>query len=206
LAGGGYAWTQKNKVDTSSTTSSGMTVDPGSPGVSAKRDAAQAPPDSTGTVMFIGSPGNARITIGNEPVRAGQGIFRAGQHRYVISAPGYVARSGTVSIVADQTERVSYSLEREPVQTAQAPTTTAPVNNNPTGAQGKFRVAAEPIDAEIFIDGRLVGRGRVLDRALGAGSHQLKISAPGYETHQSSFTVEPDGTASLGKITLKPTG
>lgn len=205
LGGGGYFMLQKTGAQSAvaAGTSAGST-DPGAP-VNPKIEAMQTPSEQTGTVRFVGSPRNARISFDGASLRGGQGIFRAGTHDYEISAPGYRTKTGTVAIIADQTRDVTYDLEVAPVQQP-APQQSAPVSSAPSGAQGKVRVSADPIDADIFVDGRVLGKGRVIDRALSAGAHRLKISANGYVTHESTFMVEPDGTANLGKINLKPQG
>jgi serine/threonine protein kinase len=209
LAMGGGGWYAMNRTQTSTTADAATTggaADPGAPGASEKIAAAQAPAEVLGSVRFIGNPAGARISVAGEPLRAGIGMFRAGSHRYSISAPGYVTRTGSVDIIADQTQNISYNLQPEPVQQPATASAAPSTPSAPAGAQGKLRVAAEPLDAEIFVDGKRVGRGRVVDASLGVGRHSIRITANGFETHESTFTVEQDATANLGKITLKPQG
>ena len=73
----------------------------------------------------------------------------------------------------------------------------------PTHALGKLRVRAFPADAEIFIDGQPAGRGLVIDADVRAGVRRLKVTAPGYVTVDTTFTVRAGETAQLGRLTLR---
>lgn len=204
--GGFVVWNSQQKAAaTTAENASGMTVDAGSPGTNAKVEAAQAPQSELGSVQFIGNPSNARITVDGETIRAGSGMFRGGAHRYVISAAGFQQRTGTVTIVPDRSETITYNLSPEPVQ-GQTQQQNTQVAAPPSGAQGKLRVAAEPIDADIFVDGKLLGKGRVVDRSLSVGQHTLRVQAAGFQPHQSTFTIEQDGTTNVGRIKLNPQG
>jgi serine/threonine protein kinase len=69
-------------------------------------------------------------------------------------------------------------------------------------AMGRLRVRAFPADAEIRVDGRLLGQGVVLDSAVRAGPRRLRISAPGYRSLDTTITVVADEITSLSRITL----
>ena len=51
---------------------------------------------------------------------------------------------------------------------------------------GKLRLLTSPTDAEILIDGRRIGVGSVVDRAVAAGARRLRVQAAGYQTTPSS--------------------
>jgi serine/threonine protein kinase len=77
---------------------------------------------------------------------------------------------------------------------APAPLLTAPL-----------RVRTEPANAEIFVDSKKVGEvGSAFDVPIAAGSRQLRISAPGYATFDTTIVVQPGITSNLGTITLHP--
>ena len=69
-------------------------------------------------------------------------------------------------------------------------------------AVGHLRVRAFPADAEIRVDGRLLGQGVVLDSAVRAGARRLRISAPGYRTFDTTVTVVADEITALPRVTL----
>jgi serine/threonine protein kinase len=69
-------------------------------------------------------------------------------------------------------------------------------------AVGHLRVRVFPADAEIRVDGRLLGQGVVLDSAVRAGARRLRISAPGYRTFDTTVTVVADEITALPRVTL----
>ena len=69
-------------------------------------------------------------------------------------------------------------------------------------AMGRLRVRAFPADAEIRIDGRLLGLGVVLDSTVRAGSRRLRVSAPGYRSFDTTVTIVPDEITALARIAL----
>ena len=69
-------------------------------------------------------------------------------------------------------------------------------------AVGRLRVRAFPADAEIRLDGQLLGRGVVLDSTVRAGARRLRVSAPGYKTFDTTVTVVADEITALARIAL----
>jgi hypothetical protein len=69
-------------------------------------------------------------------------------------------------------------------------------------AFGHLRVRAFPADAEIRVDGRLLGQGVVVDSAVRAGARRLRVSAPGYQSFDTTVTVVADEITALPRITL----
>jgi hypothetical protein len=86
---------------------------------------------------------------------------------------------------------------------AAAPSSTvvAPLAPPPSG---KLRVRVLPGDAAIYVDGRLLGTGAVIDSVLPAGARQLHVVSEGYRSYDTLVTVAPDSTTVLGTLTLKP--
>ncbi|HKG95190.1 MAG TPA: serine/threonine-protein kinase [Gemmatimonadaceae bacterium] len=68
---------------------------------------------------------------------------------------------------------------------------------------GKLRVRVYPTDAEIYVDGRRLGRGVVVDSVVAAGARRLRVTAPGYVTLDTAFTVRPGETAQLVGLRLR---
>lgn len=71
-------------------------------------------------------------------------------------------------------------------------------------AAGKLRVRVQPSDAEIRVDGRVIGRGIVLDSLLTAGTHRLRATAPGYVAVDTLIVVTAGETSQVGTIRLVP--
>ena len=91
---------------------------------------------------------------------------------------------------------VEPSARRPRIATKTAPRATE------SKAVGHLRVRAFPADAEIRVDGRLLGQGVVLDSAVRAGARRLRISAPGYRTFDTTVTVVADEITALPRVTL----
>ena len=70
--------------------------------------------------------------------------------------------------------------------------------------EGLLRLRVYPIDAEIVIDGSVLGRGVLVDAPLPAGSHRLRVVAPGFQPHDTVFTVEHGATTQIPSVTLQP--
>jgi serine/threonine-protein kinase len=71
-------------------------------------------------------------------------------------------------------------------------------------AIGRLRVRAFPADAEIRVDGKLLGRGVLLDSTVLAGSRRLRVTAPGYKSFDTTVVVVADEITALARITLSP--
>ena len=67
---------------------------------------------------------------------------------------------------------------------------------------GRLRVRAFPADAEIRVDGRLLGVGVVLDSTVRAGLRRLRVSAPGYKSFDTTVTIVADEITALARIAL----
>jgi hypothetical protein len=67
---------------------------------------------------------------------------------------------------------------------------------------GRLRVRAFPADAEISVDGQLLGRGVVLDSTIRVGTRRLRVSAPGYKSFDTTITVVADEITALARIAL----
>ncbi len=105
---------------------------------------------------------------------------------------GYVAFGGR-STAQPQTEH--------PVQTQQPPTQTGP-------REVLFAIEVEPREAEIRLDGEVIGRGRAeVVRPRGESRHQLQIEAPGYETVSEVLRSDVDVriTRQLARLAGAPT-
>jgi hypothetical protein len=69
-------------------------------------------------------------------------------------------------------------------------------------AVGRLRVRAFPADAEIRVDGQLLGHGVVLDSTVRTGARRLRVSAPGYKPFDTTVTIVADEITALSRVTL----
>jgi serine/threonine-protein kinase len=88
----------------------------------------------------------------------------------------------------------------------QAAETTPPVTDpappTPIPAPGQLWVSAEPW-AHVTVDGTRVGRTPIMDAAIGAGEHVIRLEQDGYEPFEREITVEPGAEVRLTGIRLQ---
>lgn len=68
---------------------------------------------------------------------------------------------------------------------------------------GLVRIRVFPVDAEIVVDGRSLGRGVVIDEELSAGQHKLRVRSPGYVDFDSALVVVANQTTQIRRIELR---
>jgi hypothetical protein len=78
----------------------------------------------------------------------------------------------------------------------------APVDTTP----GKMRIRVLPLDAVLYVDGRQLGTGVVIDAPIPPGHRTLRVVGQGYQEFDTVLTVVPGQTINLGTITLKDAG
>ncbi|MFQ5897011.1 MAG: PEGA domain-containing protein [Candidatus Methylomirabilia bacterium] len=75
-----------------------------------------------------------------------------------------------------------------------------------TMEQGFVIIDATPLEAQIFVDGRLLGSTQeVVARAfpLLPGKHTVKIIAPGFRPYDAEFTIDSEVSTRL-RVALQP--
>ena len=127
-----------------------------------------------GWVRVRTSTSDATVTVGGTRIVGGIGALAPGNYSWRASARGYFPDSGTVSVSDGDTVTLNPTLIEQPREPL---------------ATGKIRISASPVTADIFIDDQQVGQGRLVDHELTVGSHRLRVSAPGYVTKDSTFTL-----------------
>ena len=90
------------------------------------------------------------------------------------------------------------TVEVTPARTVPAPPAAT------QAAPGLIRLRVYPVDADIMVDGKTLGRGVLVDTPMSAGVHRLRITAPGYEPHEAAFTVETGATLQMSSVSLQP--
>jgi hypothetical protein len=106
------------------------------------------------------------------------------------------AASSLQPVVSPPPKRDSVVASRPAASPAEDP------KPEPPKAVGRLRVRVFPADAEIRVDGRVLGQGVVFDSILRAGIRRLRVSAPGYQTLDTLVTIIADEITSLARITL----
>ena len=109
------------------------------------------------------------------------------------------ASSGSAATV---TPVASVPARQAPVVPKPPAAATAPTAAS--AGSGLVRLRVYPVDAEIAIDGTAAGRGVLIDAPLSAGSHRLRITAPGYQPFDTTFAIEKGATTQISPISLEP--
>jgi hypothetical protein len=135
-------------------------------------------------LQHINKTGNVAVTVegpesatvymdGRELGRAPyNGPVPAGPHTFEARATGYATVQQSAEVVYGDSLSVTLSLAE-------------------AKDEGKLRVLTEHPDAEIRMDGALVGKGG-WEGLLAAGGHQLEVSKPGYSTQRLEITLSPE--------------
>jgi hypothetical protein len=63
--------------------------------------------------------------------------------------------------------------------------------------KGTLHVVVRPDDAEVRVDGALVGTGPRLDAEVGSGARLVEVTAAGHEAHRETVTVPEAGEATV---------
>lgn len=69
---------------------------------------------------------------------------------------------------------------------------------------GKLRLRTNPPDAKIYVDGKLVGQGVLLDVIVAAGDRRITVEANGYQRYVRTVPVARDSLVYLDLVTLRP--
>ncbi len=131
--------------------------------------------NKTGTVTILveGPPASTVYMDGRELGPSPYtGPVPAGPHTFEARAAGYATVQQSAVVVYGDSLSVTLSLAE-------------------SKNEGKLRVLTEHPDAEIHIDGSLVGQG-AWEGLLAAGGHQLEVSKPGYSTERLEITLSPE--------------
>jgi hypothetical protein len=83
-----------------------------------------------------------------------------------------------------------------------AATAVAPVDTTP----GKMRIRVLPLDAVLYVDGRQIGTGAVIDAPIPPGRRTLRVVSQGYQEFDTLLTIVPGQSINLGTIPLKDAG
>ena len=117
-----------------------------------------------------------------------------GQFTYKVEARGYYPKEGQV-IVNDQNHTL--------------------IINDMKPIKGKLSVHVNPYSADVYVDGRVIGRSTLEPVELQIGKHEVKVSAKGYKTETRMVEIVENQTNDLSvtlsqiadyKFTSNPSG
>ncbi|MFN4072788.1 MAG: PEGA domain-containing protein [Thermus sp.] len=147
-------------------------------GETTRLDVRLNPVPRTGTLFLESSPTGAEAYVngalrGRTPLRL---VLDEGTYQVELRAPGYEAYRATVRVERGRETRLSATLR--PIRT------------------GELYLEARPEGAEVYIDGRLMGRAP-LRMTLEAGLHEVRVLAPGYGEYRAQVEVRPGESVRL---------
>ncbi|RTH04126.1 S-layer protein [Thermus scotoductus] len=147
-------------------------------GETTRLDVRLNPVSRTGILLLESSPTGAEVYVngtlrGRTPLRL---VLEEGTYQVELKAPGYEPYRATVRVERGRETRVSATLR--PIRT------------------GELYLEARPEGAEVYIDGRLMGRAP-LRMTLEAGLHEVRVVAPGYGEYRAQVEVRPGESVRL---------
>jgi hypothetical protein len=181
---------------------------------------------ATGGVFVVSEPTATVFIDGVERGRSNEAIddVPAGVHNITLFKPGYISQSIMVNIPAARvtvTRKVileagtgqispttAPSSEATTISATPSPTseTTSPAaagSYPPVPASGGIFVYSVPFGSSVFIDDFYQGTSPNLFGSISPGTHNLKVTLPGYEDNVRPFTVYP-GDITMVTVVLAP--
>jgi hypothetical protein len=148
------------------------------PGETTRLEARLVPLPRTGTLYLETSPQGAEVYLegrlqGRTPLRLS---LDEGTYRVEFRLAGYEPYQATVRVEGGRETRLVASLR--PFRT------------------GELLLEARPEGAEVYVDGRAVGRAP-LRLTLEAGLHEVRVVAPGYSEYRAQVEVRPGESVRL---------
>ena len=145
----------------------------------------------TGTLLVTSSPQGAVIYI--DGIASGQTNtsvtnIAAGTHNVTVTKPGYQTATELVSVQAGESKSVSFTFQ--------------PGDGEGTGT-GTLLVTSSPRGAVIYIDGIASGQTNAYVRNVAAGTRNVTVTKPGYQTATELVSVQAGGRTTVS-FTLQP--
>jgi hypothetical protein len=137
-------------------------------------------------------PSGARVTVDGELRGVTPAVIRGlefGNHSVEVIGSG---RAPWRTQVALTPERPSLALEATLADAGSFArgSSSAPQAVPTAGiSSGALRISSFPSEAQVFVDGALVGRTPMLMSGVNPGVREIRIESPGYQTWTSSVTV-----------------
>ena len=125
-----------------------------------------------GILVLSSRPAGANVTVdgefqGQTPLNLS--LEPDGEHRIAVFKPGYSRATRSVSLAPEEERELTVRLKPQ---------------------LGELQLQIEPAEAEVYVDGRLSGRGSQA-LSLPAFEQTLEVKLAGYRTHRQRFTPRP---------------
>lgn len=141
--------------------------------------------------------------------------MQPGQYYVVITNPVLKKTSRTVLTIVKPEQPPLSPVTTSPAppvtitvpSTLVYPTVTAPGSTSavPSGTTGTLTITSTPPGATVYVDARVAGVTPLTLNDIAAGTHQIEIQSPDYQTSSLSVTVKAGETASVSPILQKST-
>lgn len=142
---------------------------------------------SRSRLVLVIRGGATSVTLDGETLAGADGRFERevdpGRHAVEVRRTGYDAVTRSIEVRAGATTTVELDA-----------------SERPRGAT--LRVATDPPEADVRIDGALVGSGNV-ERQLDPGRHVVDVRAPGHRSSRIEVSLEP-GSMMVREVVLAP--
>jgi hypothetical protein len=152
----------------------------------------QPQPSATGILALRVSPPVAVLSLNGKPAGSAANFRQevaAGPHDLEISAAGYQSRHETVTVPAGGEKSIEFKLVETPAAT------------------GILALRVSPPAAVLSLDGKPAGPAANFRQEVLAGTHDLGISAMGYQSRQETVTVPAGGEKTVEfKLVETPPG
>ncbi len=148
-------------------------------GVTTQVSATLSPTVTVGSLSVSSSPSGASVYVDNVyrgTTTAVVGNLQAGSHNVLIVKAGYQNWQNSVKVTAGTATYVNAQLDADP-----------------TPAYGTVSITSNPPGADVYADGRYVGRtrsdGPLVFTQVTPGTHSLTISKAGYQDYTGTGTI-----------------
>ncbi|MFC1694278.1 PEGA domain-containing protein [Candidatus Latescibacterota bacterium] len=142
---------------------------------------------TAGTISIDGIPAKANIYLDNEQIGKApisNRLITFGSHRVRIQMSEYDDK--LENITADESSPVEISYNLVPQFSL-------------------FSIEGRPPGANVYVDGKEIGRTPVSKMKISPGNHKLKIIRMGYEVYEETFTTQKAKTTELAPILIPKT-
>lgn len=158
----------------------------------APRDRAPVPAAEPGRLLVRSTPAGARVFVDGRSVGATPVTLRdldPGPHTVRIARDGYQDAERRVTITSTRpAPSVTVALARARAASERA---SLPVPSTPAtvGRAGLLFVESRPVNATVYVDGKLVGTTPMQMDGVDAGPHVVRLELAGYNTWSSAVRV-----------------
>ncbi len=130
-------------------------------------------------IVTVKAVGDSEILIDNEPKGTGSwtGPLILGEHTIECRKESHRSTLRTINL--NSTNSITYNCEP------------------PTPIYGTIEVTSTPSDAEVYLDGVLIGTTPFVSQTILVGKHKVRLSKEGYKTEESEYNFSEGNTTSI---------